>query len=212
MQHDTTALSSKTPFVMKAGTYEYLLVANPDTEMGSRVMAEKQSFYDRYKEKIAVRTQPHITVANFLADEDMEDTIARWIQRICSQQQSFQVVLNNFSGFPSHAVFVRVQNPAPFQSLAKHLKVIDSYVRTNGFPPAKLISNPHLTVARRLPEDVYTKAMFDYAQREFHGSFVVRELVLLKRKHQFETCEKINVFRFLPDVLPPSYSTQLHIF
>jgi 2'-5' RNA ligase len=212
MQHDNAVVNASTPFVMKPGTYEYLLVANPDTEMGSRMMAEKQSFYDRYNEKTAIRTQPYITVANFLADEDMEDTIARWIQRICGQQQSFQVVLNNFSGFPSHAVFVRVQNPGPFQSLAKQLKVIDSYVRTNGFPPAKLISNPHLTLARRLPEDVYTKAMFDYSQKEFHGSFVVRELVLLKRKHQFDQCEKINVFRFLPDVLPPSFTTQLNIF
>jgi 2'-5' RNA ligase len=147
-----------------------------------------------------------------LADEDMEETIARWMQRICGQQQSFQVVLNNFSGSPSDAVFVRVQNPGPFQNLAKHLHVIDSYVRSNGFPPARLISSPHLTVARRLPEDVYTKAMFDYAHREFHGSFVVRELVLLKRKHQLESGERINVFRFLPDVLPVSYSTQPNIF
>ena len=62
--------------------YEYLLVANPDTEVGSRMLAEKQSFSDRYQEKIAEKTQPYITIANYLADEDMEDTIARWIQRI----------------------------------------------------------------------------------------------------------------------------------
>ena len=40
-------------------------------------------FYDDYKEKDAIKTQPHITVANFLAKEAMEEYIIRWMQRIC---------------------------------------------------------------------------------------------------------------------------------
>ncbi|HWH64153.1 MAG TPA: hypothetical protein VNS50_12800, partial [Ginsengibacter sp.] len=80
--------------------YEYLLVAHPDTIVNEKVIAEKQLFYNEYKEKVSVKTQPHITIANFLAKESMEETLIRWRQRICSQQQSFTVTLNNFSGFP----------------------------------------------------------------------------------------------------------------
>ncbi len=199
-------------FAARPDVYEYLLVANPDTAISSQVEAEKQSFYERYEAKVAVKTKPHITVANFLAIEDMEETIGRWMQRICGQQKSFPVQLNNYSGFPPHTVYLRVQNPQPFQSLVKQLKVIDSYIRSYGCPPARLIGNPHLTVARRLPEEVYTRAMFDYARRDFHGSFIVKELVLLRRKHQFDPCERINVFQFLPEISPLVNSTQLSAF
>ncbi len=180
------------------GQYEYLLVANPDENVLNKVMNEKQVFYDRYKEEVAVKSKPYITVADFLAMETMEATVIRWIERICSKQHSFNVALNNFSGFPPHTIYLRVQNPQPFKHLAMQLKVISDYIKDNNCPPPKLIDRPHLTIARRLPEAVYSKAMFDYSQRDFHSSFMVNELVLLKRKHPFDSCEKVMVFRFLP--------------
>ena len=178
--------------------YEYLLVANPDEDVLNKVMNEKQVFYDRYKEDGAVKSKPYITVANFWAMETMEATVIRWIERICSKHHSFNVALNNFSGFPPHTIYLRVQNPQPFKLLAKQLKVISDYIKDNNCPTPKLIDRPHLTIARRLPEDVYSKAMLDYSQRDFHSSFMVNELVMLKRKHQFDSCEKVMVFRFLP--------------
>jgi 2'-5' RNA ligase len=179
----------------RPGMYEYLLVANPGNEINAQLIAEKESFYERYHEKIAVKTKPHITIANFMAMEQMEDTIFRWMQRICSMQESFDVTLNNFSGLPPHTIFLRVQHPQPFIQLANQLRVIDNYVQEYGMPAAKLVKTPHLTIARSLPEDVYTKAMFDYSRRDFFGTFKVSELILLKRRHQFDSCEKINVFR-----------------
>ncbi len=182
--------------------YEYLLVAHPDTIVNEKVIAEKQLFYNEYKEKVSVKTQPHITIANFLAKESMEETLIRWIQRICSQQQSFTVTLNNFSGFPPHTIYLRVQNDEPFKKLAKDLRVLNTYVSSCSCPPVKIISKPHLSIARRLPEDVYFKALTQYAHKSFHESFVVKELLLLKRKHQYDVCKRLNVFG-----LPPGANT-----
>jgi 2'-5' RNA ligase len=176
--------------------YEYLLIANPDTNVFEKVMAEKQSFYDEYKEKVAIKTKPNITVADFLAKEAMEETIIRWIQRICNNQKSFTVTLNNYSGFPPHTIYLRVQNAVPFQQLAKELRVVSTYVSSCACPPMKLIANPHVSIARRLPEEVYFKALAQYARKSFHESFVVNELLLLKRKHQYESCKPVNVFAF----------------
>jgi 2'-5' RNA ligase len=178
--------------------YEYLLVAHPDPDVNEKVMAEKQLFYDEYKEKVAVKTKPHITVANFLAREEMEDTIIRWVQRICSNQQSFTVTLNNYSGFPPHTIYLRVQNAKPFQQLAKQLNVVNSYVNSCSCPPMKLISNPHVSIAGRLSEEVYFKALIQYAHKSFHESFVVNELLLLRRKNTYDTCKPINVFGLSP--------------
>ena len=184
--------------ITEHGFYEYLLVAHPDEEVYEKVMAEKQIFYNEYKEKVAIKTKPHITVANFLAKESMEETLIRWMQRICSNQQSFTVTLNNYSGFPPHTIYLRVQNAKPFQQLAKELKVVNTYVSSCSCPPMKLISNPHVSIAGRLPEEIYFKALTQYAHKSFHESFVVNELLLLRRKHQYDTCKPINVFGLQP--------------
>ena len=177
---------------------EYLLVVHPDGEAYNKVTAEKKVFYDEYRQKVSVKTKPHITVANFLAREEMEETLIRWIQRVSSQQKSFPVTLNNYSGFPPHTIYLRIQDHEPFKQLATQLKVIDSYVRSNGCPTVKFINRPHLSIARRLPEDVYERAMIDYSQKTFFESFTALELVLLRRSHQFDPCKVINIFRLLP--------------
>ncbi len=178
--------------------YEYLLVANPDIPVNEKVMAEKQFFYDEFKEKVSIKSQPHITIANFLAKESMEETLIRWIQRICSQQQSFIVTLNNYSGFPPDTIYLRIQNEQPFQKLATDLKVLNAYVNSCSCPPVKIISKPYLSIAGRIPEDVYFRALTQYAQKSFHESFLVSELQLLKRKHQYDLCKRINVFGLQP--------------
>lgn len=192
--------------------FEYLLVANPVGPAGSRVIEVKESFYNTYRQVPGNKANPHITLAKYLAKEAMEATIERWVQRICNQQKSFKVILNNFSGYPPHTLYIRVQNPQPFHSLVNQLKVIESYVSGNSGYPVKFASNPHLPIARRLPDEIYTKALFDYAGRDFHESFIVNELVLLKRKTRTEAGQVINVFRLLPEIDDTTYSTQLNMF
>ena len=179
--------------------YEYLLVINPAADVHAQLLHEKQQFYNIYKEKVAIKTRPHITVANFLAKESMEETIIRYMHRIISAKKSFNVILNNFSGFPPHTVYVRVQQHAPFRQMAAEFAAIDQYVRSYGYPAARLIVNPHVTIARKLPEQVYSKAMPEYSKKIFYASFFVDALVLLKRQAGFDACKQVNVFKLLPD-------------
>lgn len=180
------------------GLNEYLLVIHPDDEVYNKVIAEKQSFYDQYRQKISVKTKPHITVANFVAREEMEETLIRWIQRVSSQQKSFPVTLNNYSGFPPHTIYLRIQNHQPFKQLATQLKVINSYIISNGCPAVQFLRWPHMTIARQLPDNVYEKAAIDYSQKTFCESFTAHELILLRRAHQFDECKVVNIFRLLP--------------
>jgi 2'-5' RNA ligase len=128
----------------------------------------------------------------------MEETLIRWVARVCNSKQSFNVSLNNYGGFPPHTIYLRVQNPKPFQQLANELKVIDDYVQSNACPPAHLIKKPHLTIARGLTEATYKRSLIDYSQKTFHETFVVDELVLLRRSHQYDKCKTVNVFRLQP--------------
>src|SRR4051812_28154644 len=97
----------------------YSLVAFPDTFVSQKIGIEKEFLGQVYKQQAVNSSKPGITVATFFAFEAMEETLLRYIQRICSSQESFEVTLNNYSGFPPHSVYLRVQNPQAFQKLGK---------------------------------------------------------------------------------------------
>lgn len=181
------------------GLFEYLLIVSPSEEVYDKVMKEKQYFSQNYSQPVAIKTKPHITVSNFMAWDNMEDTLIRWLQRITKDQQSFFVTLNNFSGFPSHTVFLRIKNPDPFKELATRLKIIGPYIKEYSSYPAKFITNPHVSIARRLPGTVYDDAIKDYAEKDFNASFHANELVLLRRRHKYDKCKEVAVFRLRPN-------------
>jgi 2'-5' RNA ligase len=174
---------------------EYLLVIYPYGELFEKLVEEQQQFLQDYGLVMKGRNRPHITVAAFLAGEQMEDTLIRWIHRICRRNQSFEITLNNYSGIPPHTIYLRVQDPEPFRQLMQQLRAIDEFIRSSGCPPVNLISRPYLSIAGGLTEQIYNKAMIEYSQRTFHESFQMEELVLLKREHSFDACRTVNVFR-----------------
>ncbi|HMH23160.1 MAG TPA: 2'-5' RNA ligase family protein [Puia sp.] len=182
---------------------EYLLVIYPCGELRDKLLDEQQQFVSDYGMWSPSRNKPHITMAAFQAGEAMESTLIRWIQRICGRHKSFDLTLNNYSGFPPHTIYLRVQDAQPFNQLAQQLGAIDDFIRSSGCPPVNLIGRPYLSIAGGLTEQVYGRAMPDYSRRTFHGSFRVEELVLLKRDHSFDPCRTVNVFHLLPETHQP---------
>jgi 2'-5' RNA ligase len=183
------------------GYAEYLLVVYPRGDLQERLMEEQQQFSSDYgldhrldQGQRIIRNRPHITLAAFQAGEEAEDTLIRWIQRICQQHGSFEIALNNYSGIPPHTVCLRVQDPEPLKDLMRQLRAIDEFIRSSGWPPVHLTGRPYLSIAGGLTEQVYNKAMPDYSRKTFHGVFRVDELVLLRRKHSFDPCKTVNVF------------------
>jgi 2'-5' RNA ligase len=178
---------------------EYLLVIYPTGDLHDKLLDEQQQFSSDYGLPSSIRNKPHITVAAFQAGEVVEETLIRWIQRICHRHRCFEITLNNYSGFPPHTIYLRVLDPQPFRQLMQQLRAIDDFIRSTGCPPVNLISRPYLSIAGGLTEQVYNKAMPDYSRKTFHGSFGVDELVLLKREHPFDPCKTVNIFRLLPE-------------
>lgn len=192
-----TGLKKSTSFSWNgSGHREYKLVIAPDAIVYEKIMAEKQRFFENYGVEAAVRSFPYIMVAGFYAGEGMEETLIRWIHRICSQHNSFEVTLNNYSGFPQHTIYLRIQNPQPLQQLAGQLKMLDNHVQA--MAGTAIERAPQVTLAPELPEAVYQLAMPVYSRKTFRARFMATELVLLGRDHPFAAPKTINVFRFLP--------------
>lgn len=94
--------SSSPPKLEASRRAEYLLVIYPHGDLQDKLLEAQQQFSADYGLHVTVRNRPHITVAAFQASEPMEDTLIRWIQRICNRYSSFDLTLNNYSGFPPH--------------------------------------------------------------------------------------------------------------
>jgi 2'-5' RNA ligase len=179
--------------------WEYLLVAHPDKAVNKKIIEEKKRFEQEYDQEEDTRFHPHITVANFLAKEAMEETFMRWIQNICNLQKSFTVTLNNYNAFPSSGLYLRVQDIEPFKRLANSLKILDGFMQSNDCPPLKLVSKPHVTFVAGLSQYTYESAINKYSRKTFHESFKVDKLILLKRD-VYMKCHLINTF-ILPQPL-----------
>lgn len=201
-----SSAAGKSPTASRVPRTEYLLVVYPYGDLQDRLLAAQQQFSSDYGLQMTVRNKPHITLAVFQAGEEMEDTLIRWIQRICTQHKNFEITLNNFSGIPPHTIYLRVQDPQPFRELTQQLRAIDDFILSSGGSPVNLASRPYLSIAGGLTEQVYNKAMPDYSRKTFHGIFRVDELVLLKRGHSFDACKTVNIFRLLPDLHQPNQS------
>lgn len=179
--------------------WEHLLIISPSPDVAEKIKEEKLHFRSHYKNTTAAIGQPHITLANFLAKEQMESTLVRWIQNICNGHPRFPVLLRNFSGFVPHTIYLQVHNAQPFKQLAKNFKALDFFIRANECPPLKLSTTPHLAIARRLPEETYFKALRAYRQRTFQQSFTATELTLIRRATSSGTCETVYVFPLAPE-------------
>jgi 2'-5' RNA ligase len=190
-------LNSVTDFQTDCDLWEYLLVAHPARDVNEKILLEKKFFETQYEKKNDTRFCPHITIANFLAKEPMEETFTRWIQNICNLQKSFTVTLNNYSAFPSSGLYLKVLDAEPFRRLANALKILDSFMESNDCPPLKLVSKPHITFAARLSQVAFDNAIKEYSRKTFHESFKVDKLVLLKRD-AYMKCHLVNTF-----ILPP---------
>ena len=178
---------------------EYLLSAKPDAVVAEWVKKEKKEFSEEYQVPLLTDTCPQIPVAHFMAKEEMEPTILRWMHRIISNQKSFRVTMDQYSGFPSHAIYLKVKEHKPFQQLATAFQVIDQYVRGYGCPEMFLNTHPHITIARGLKEHVYEQAMKDHAEKKVQASFELKELVLFRKQHPMDICRQVNVFGLRPD-------------
>lgn len=183
---------------MAEGLQEYSLVIQTDNVLRHLLSLEQQDLVLKHGLKGQLRQVSQITVAKFAVREGMEETLTRWMQRICSNLRSFVITLNNYSGHPPHTIYLRIQDQWPIQQLIRQLSPVEDYIRSSACPPPIMMMRPYLDIAGHLPQTVYEKAMPDYSRRSFHHSFLANDLLLVKSSPYEANNQIVNVFRFLP--------------
>lgn len=191
---NNSSFNGPVPDWYQLGLTEYIVLVNPNKSVYESVMLEKEYFQDKFGADIATRTLPHITLANLLFKKQMEGALCSCLERICGLQYSFAVALKNFGGFPSHAIYINVLQSESFKKLIVNLKVLECLIKENDCPPLQLVSRLHMTIARRLDEWTYNKAIVEYKERTFSELFTLDKVTLLKRDSRYAKWQKVGDF------------------
>ena len=162
--------------------YEYLLVLSPHEELWNRIVKEKEVFADKYKSDNARWTKPHITLANFLQYELMEERLLNRLKMTAMGFHPIKVELKDYGSFPSHTIYMSVVSKLPVQSLVKTIRTdAQRLMKLNNDNKPHFILEPHIPIARRLEPWQYEKGWLEYSHKHFTGRFIADAMLLLKR-------------------------------
>lgn len=161
--------------------FEYLLVLNPHDELRQKIMRVKQAFAEKFDTPQAFHTKPHITLVKYQGLEMMEDRTVHRLQAIALGITPFKVELRNYGHFPTHTIYINVVSELPVKALVRELKEAQRLMRVTSEKKAHFMTEPHLTVCRKLKPWQYEKAWIELQHRQFTGRFIADSMLLLKR-------------------------------
>lgn len=162
------------------GVQEYLLVLSPHEDLRNRIIKVKEEFSNKYKAALA-RNTPHITLVNFVTWGMIEEKMVQRLQTIAMGFAPFKVELKDYGSFPSHTIFINVVSKLPIQKLVKELRDAQRLMKLNNEHRPHFITEPHLTICRKLKPWQYEQGWLEYSHRHFAGRFIADGMLLLKR-------------------------------
>ena len=162
--------------------YEYLLVISPHKELWDKIMEVKKKFSEDYQSEHAKWGKPHVTIVNFVQYTMMEERIINRLNTIAMGYPPFKIELRDFGSFPSHTIFINVVSKLPIQNLVREVrKESQRLMKLNDDNKPHFITEPHLTIARKLQPWQYEKGWLEYSNKNFTGRFIADGMLLLKR-------------------------------
>lgn len=181
--------------------YEYLLVLSPHQELWNRILKVKEAFAEKYKSDHAKWGKPHITLANFLQYEMMEERLINRLKMVAMAYHPIKIELRDYGSFPSHTIYINVVSKIPVQTLVKEIRSeAQRLMKLNDDNKPHFILEPHITVARKLQPWQYEKGWLEYSHKHFTGRFIADAMLLLKRpvgEKQYQIAQRFE-FQNLP--------------
>jgi len=160
---------------------EYFLVLTPHADLRDKIMQVKKELSEKFKIPAALYSKPHITLANFVQFEMMEERLINRLKTIASAYCAFKVELKDFGSSPTHTIYINIESKQQIQNLTRQLRPAQQLMTLNKETKPHFMGDPHLTVARKLSPWQYEQGWLDYSHRHFTGLFIAEEMLLLKR-------------------------------
>ena len=91
------------------------------------------------------------------------------------------MVLKDYGSYPSHTIFINITTKLPVQQLMKEIKQSQRLMKSPDHDPY-FVSDPFITIARKLNPTQFENGWREYAQKSFTASFIADAMLLLKRR------------------------------
>jgi len=176
---------------------DYLLVLEPHEALRATIMALKQSFAERYEYPSAVHSKPHITLLRFMQFNMLESRIVQRLDTLIKENPSFVVELENFGSFPTHTIYIEVKTKTQITELVRSLRPVQRLLKFDAEHKPHFITEPHLTVARKLLPWQYEKGWLEFSNSHFSGRFMAQHVLLLRKEAGTKKYELVKRFELL---------------
>ncbi len=161
---------------------EYLLVLQPHEALWDDITSIKKKFETDFRFEHIKVGLPHITLAMFKQFPAAESRIVQALRNNARTLSPLKIELKGFGSFPSHTIFINIVSKVPIMNAVKTLRQnAQTFMRINKDNKPFFITDPHLTIARKLQPWQYEKSWLQYQQADFHGRFIADYALLLKR-------------------------------
>ena len=95
----------------------------------------------------------------------------------------FKIELKDFGSFPSHTIYINIVSKVPDHDIVKTLRQhAQKFMKMDKDNKPHFITEPHLTIARKLQPWQYEKGWLEYEHANFHGRFIADHALLVKKK------------------------------
>lgn len=175
---------------------EYLLVLSPHEELRQRIMKVKEAFADTYEASTAKFSKPHITLVTFMGWTIMEEKIKQRLRLIAMGAAPFKVELKDYGSFPTHTIYINIATKVPIVNLVKEIRDMQKLMKADPEHDPHFITEPHLSIARKLLPWQYEKGWLEYSNKHFAGRFIADTMLLLKRPAGTKAYQIAETFRF----------------
>ncbi|MFP5041894.1 2'-5' RNA ligase family protein [Parasediminibacterium sp. JCM 36343] len=117
----------------------------------------------------------------FTQYELVEQRITHRLSNIAKCNSPFRIMLDGFGSHPSHTIFIQTQTTNQIAELSKALKETQAILKMDATHKPHFIAEANMVLANKLLPWQYEKGWLEYSNTPFNASFMVNELMLLKR-------------------------------
>lgn len=161
---------------------EYMLVLNPHEDLRNKITRVRSEFSETYKNSAALLSKPHIALVRFTQLEMMEERIINRLKVVGMGFRPFKVALKDYGSFPSHTIHINVTTKVPVNNLVREIRSAQRLMKPDNEHKPHFIDEPFIVIGRRLMPWQYEKGWLEFSHRQFTGSFIADNMLLLKRR------------------------------
>ena len=160
---------------------QYLIVLSPNEALWQKIMDLKKQFADAYNCPMAYSTKPHITLTSFIQNRLIESRLLPLLHKKIAGFSPTKIELKDYGSFPTHTIFINITSKVPIVNMVKELRDYQQLMTISKDIKPYFITEPHVTIARKLEHWQYEKAWLAFQHMEFTGRFIADSITILRR-------------------------------